>query len=73
MLTRRRRLEAWRDCRVRVCRCSSCCRLVGELLKTWLRVVLRVLGMLCVEDLSCVGKDVCKKAKALWYGMFVER
>lgn len=28
--------------------------------------------MLCVEDLSRVGKDVSKKARALWYAMFVE-
>ena len=34
--------------------------------------MLGVVGMLCVEDLSCVGKDVRKKARALRYKMFVE-
>jgi hypothetical protein len=28
--------------------------------------------MVCVEELFCVDKDVWKKARALWYGMFVE-
>jgi hypothetical protein len=34
--------------------------------------VFGVVGILCAEDLSCVDKGVCKKARALWYEMFVE-